>query len=64
MYMKAFHKKDAKKTEVEKFLLYLPPAMKSRLRDEAESTFRSINGQILYILNEYFSRKTGMQHTG
>jgi len=62
--MNAFRKKDAKKTNVEKLLLYLPPAMKSQLREEAERTFRSVNGQILYILDEYFARKTGAQRTG
>ncbi len=48
---------DTKKTPVERVMLYLTSELKTQLQDEAQKTFRSVNGQILFILNEYFSEK-------
>jgi hypothetical protein len=47
--------KTGKHTETEKFLAYLPPETMQKLRDAAEKNYRTVNGQLRWILDRYFS---------
>jgi len=50
---------DTKKTPVERVMLYLTSELKTQLQDEAQKTFRSVNGQIEYLLKQALAKRKG-----
>ncbi|HVB21201.1 MAG TPA: Arc family DNA-binding protein [Ktedonobacteraceae bacterium] len=49
--------KTQEKTNTKRFMLYLPEALDEMLRQEAQEEYRSINGEVLFILEQFFTRK-------
>jgi hypothetical protein len=41
----------------ERFLLYIPPELLEELRNDAQENFRTVSGQVNYILQQYYSRR-------
>jgi len=52
--------KQQKEVPAERTQIYLPASLSKQLRDEASKNYRSISGEISFILEHYFTH----QHTG
>lgn len=49
--------KDMTKHEIKQFLLKARVELLDKVKQEADENYRSINGQICFILDQYFEKK-------
>ncbi len=51
-------KKEEQKTKAQ--LLYLPPELMEKVQQAAKENYRSLSGEVAYILEQYFKQKEGV----